>query len=85
LTFVSSPIPYAEHVAARVRMEMRDQGKPISELAAILSLENVRDAAALHDGVVALSLSEVDLIAAWLEVPRTELLRRIFDGTDRAS
>ncbi|TPW75494.1 hypothetical protein [Schumannella soli] len=66
-------------------MEMRNQGKPISELAAILDMENVRDAVALHDGVVALSLSEVDLIAAWLGVPRAALLRRIFDESDRAS
>ncbi|NYG99084.1 hypothetical protein FJ656_02035 [Schumannella luteola] len=66
-------------------MEMRNQGRPISELAAILGMENVRDAVALHDGVVALSLSDVDLIAAWLEVPRAALLRRIFDESDRAS
>jgi hypothetical protein len=73
LSFMDTPIPLPERVAAEVRAEMAWQLKSVTHLATALGLD--RKATKLrYDGKKPLTLDEVDRIAIWLDVPRARLL-----------
>jgi DNA-binding Xre family transcriptional regulator len=70
---MANALQLQSNVAAALRAEMAVQKKSVTEMAAFLQLD--RKATKLrYDGTKALSLIEVDQLAAWLDVAVEDLL-----------
>lgn len=64
----------ADHVAANVRAELAVRRLTSSDLARVLHVGQ-RAAARRLSGDLDFSLNETDIVARWLGVPRSELMR----------
>lgn len=60
-------------VAAAIRAEMLARGKTVTGLAAALGISRA-EAQLRRDGVVELTLDDVDAVARWLQIERSLLL-----------
>lgn len=61
-------------VAAELRAEMARQNKSVADLAVALGLKDPKSARARYTGDKSLTVTEVDVAARWLGVPRAQLL-----------
>lgn len=69
---MTTPTNLGERVAATVRAHMGWQRRSVADLARVLGLGH-RAAKRRYDGTLALSLHEIEQIAAWLDVDKHDL------------
>jgi hypothetical protein len=61
-------------VAREMRAEMARQRKTVSDLAVALGLRDPKSARARYDGSKSMTISEVEVVADWLGIRRSQLL-----------
>ena len=66
--------PISELVAGELRAHMARQRKSLAELADVLGLKDRKSAKVRYDGHKSLTIEELELLAAWLEIDRSDLL-----------
>lgn len=67
------PLSLPARIAAEVRSEMAYQARSVTELASVLGL-GVRATQRRYAGEVEFGLDEIEEVAAWLGVSKTQLL-----------
>lgn len=69
-------------VAAAIRAEMLARGQTVTGLAGALGISRA-EAQLRRDGMVDLTLDDLDAVARWLQIERTALLDRSHGGLSR--
>jgi hypothetical protein len=69
----SSQLPLDERVPAEIRAEMAFQQKTVVELAGVLGVSR-QSARRRYDGDMPFALNEVEAIAEWLNIERSQIV-----------